>query len=457
MQIFIPAIIILIVTLPFWLPAKVIQVREYIFQRINGDEGIPIPGKEIGIERFKEVYSNKHVSGRSQGAGLSNLFWYWLSPGPELHQEHLEDGPQYEALSEVTKQILNISKEETLKKVNHSARKILEDIAKVKRWRLIRLKDWFVPFWADYYFNLVFDEDCPKQARRLLCRNANNVSSALKACSLRKMDTRNELTTYLMEKLKSKKCRAIFPESFTLEQQALFLQGVFFNTAVVQMSDAMAHVFLALARHQKVQRKLGNDINDSKYLVHVIDETLRLYPLFGIAHRITKEKIQSVGEPPICKGSVLLFNYPAYHQHGFEDPDKFDPDRWEKIVRNEANFAPFGFQANRPCPARKMALITMRETTKSVLQENKFYTSVGHTRSMPNRAPVLIVNRTIKIPALIKYTVLGWILCRDKWEDVFRSLKQLFLGTFMVWHAKQLKLTDRYFDNQIKISHGSTN
>jgi hypothetical protein len=37
---------------------------------------------------------------------------------------------------------------------------------------------------------------------------------------------------------------------------------------------------------------------------------------------------------------------------------------------------------------------------------------------------------------------------RDRWEDVWRSVLQLVLGTVMVLHAHRLKPATRYFDTQ---------
>ena len=44
------------------------------------------------------------------------------------------------------------------------------------------------------------------------------------------------------------------PERLSTEERALYLQGVFFNTAVVQMSEAMAHLLMALAQHRTCRR-----------------------------------------------------------------------------------------------------------------------------------------------------------------------------------------------------------
>lgn len=47
-----------------------------------------------------------------------------------------------------------------------------------------------------------------------------------------------------------------------------------------------------------------------------ITETLRLYPLFGIAHRITSHAIV-VEQTTVPKGAVVCFNYPEFHNAGF--------------------------------------------------------------------------------------------------------------------------------------------
>ena len=73
-------------SLPYWLPRSVVALRVWLFARVNGTEGIAIPGDLVDDSRFLEIYSHPAASGRSRGAALSDLFWYWLSPGPEVHQ-----------------------------------------------------------------------------------------------------------------------------------------------------------------------------------------------------------------------------------------------------------------------------------------------------------------------------------------------------------------------------------
>lgn len=46
-----------------------------------------------------------------------------------------------------------------------------------------------------------------------------------------------------------------------------------------------------------------------------------------------------------------------------------------------------------------------------------------------------------------KRIILALMKIRDQWEDVYRSILQLFLGTYMVWDARRLRLCDRYFES----------
>jgi len=43
---------------PFWLPARVTKLREWIFERTNGPEGIMVPGPEFDATIFRELYAH---------------------------------------------------------------------------------------------------------------------------------------------------------------------------------------------------------------------------------------------------------------------------------------------------------------------------------------------------------------------------------------------------------------
>jgi hypothetical protein len=431
-------IMLLVASLPLWLPRAIVALRMRVFAHLNGDEAVPVPGDLVDAAHFKEVYSHPAANGRSRGAGLSDLFWYWLSPGAEMHQEHLEAGDRYEQIARTTRRILAVPRGEAEALAERCSALTLGGI---RGARLVRLRDLMMPIWAEFYYEVVFGQRCPPRARALIVGNADDVVTALKCCGLRHMDRRDRLTRFLVERLEAGGLPHELPAGLSTRERALYLQGTFFNTAIVQTSEAMAHLLMVLARHPDAQARV---LRDDRYLDQVIEETFRLYPLFGVAHRITTGEIAVRDGVTLPAGSVLCFDYPAFHRHGFEDPDRFDPSRWEALSAREANHIPFGVAANRPCPAWRLAPITMRVAARETLRRFVLSTSASHTRSMPNRGPCLLVPRDGSHgPRLVP---LGYLWLRERWEDLARSVVQLILGTYMVWDARRQRLCQRHFE-----------
>jgi hypothetical protein len=436
------------------LPQAVVALRMRVFTWVNGDEGIPVPGPLVDTDRFVEVYSDPAANGRSRGAALSDLFWYWLAPGPHVHQEHLEAGERYDEVARTTRHFLARPRSELTALTERCARRVLDELG-TKDLRVVRLRDLMMPIWAEVYYELVFGERCPSRARALIVANADDVITALKCCGLRHMDRRNRLTRFLRERLASGPPVQPLPTLLSPEEQAWYLQGTFFNTAVVQMSEAMAHLLLALAQNPAVQRRLVAEPEDPHYADRVVDESLRRYPLFGIAHRITSDEIV-VGEQTLPAGSVLCFNYPEFHATGYEHPEAFDPDRWRQLHHRDAHYVPFGVMANRPCPARGVAPLTMQVVAHEVLRRYELHSTAAHTRSLPSRGPCLLVRRTSPDRPRRRAAVLAFMRGRDRWEDLGRSIVQLVLGTYMVVDARRQRLAQRYFepDGALTIGRG---
>jgi hypothetical protein len=438
---------VLVASLPYWLPLAILALRARIFTRINGEEGIAIPDKLVDSAHFKQVYSHPAANGRSRGAALSDLFWYWLSPGPEMHQEHIENGPRYEEVERTTRRILGISRKAAEDLTARCFSRVLGQQG-IQRAKLVRLRDLIMPAWAEFYYELVFGVPCPPIARDLIVGNANDVVTALKCCSLRHMKKRERLTNFLIRKLRTGEVPHVLPGGLTIEERALYLQGAFFNTAVVQMSEAMVHLLMAIAQHPDVQARLDSNVEDERYVDHVIAETFRVYPLFGISHRIASADIPVNDGTTIPKDSVLCFNHAEFHRASFEDPDRFDPDRWEKLSLHHENYIPFGVAANRPCPASGLAPVTMRAAAREVLKRFALLSSAAHIRSIPNRGPCLLVSRRSNFNRTVGKALLVFLRLRDRWEDVWRSLVQLVLGTYMVWDARRQRLCQNYFATQ---------
>jgi hypothetical protein len=444
-----------VASLPYWLPSALVGLRMRIFTGINGEEGISIPGKLLDSSRFKQVYSHPAANGRSRGAALSDLFWYWLSPGPEVHQEHLEPGRRYEDVARTTRRILAVPKDAADELAAECVSRVIasQNIGEAK---LVRLRDLMMPVWAEFYYELVFGERCPSAARKFIVDNADDVVTALKCCSLRHMEKRHRLTRFLIGKLMLGNLPYELPRRLSREEQALYLQGTFFNTAVVQMSEAMVHLLMVLAQNEELQLRLAEN-RDEHYLDWVLAETLRLYPLFGISHRITSGPIKVDEGSTIPAGSVLCFNHSDYHHTGFDNPECFAPKRWEKLSVVESNYIPFGVMANRPCPAQGLAPITMKAVVRELLKHFTFYSSASHMRSIPNRGPCLMVSKACNRPAWKRRSLLNFIRLRDRWEDVWRSVIQLVLGTYMVWDARRQRLCQRHFEASVDNAHAEQN
>ncbi|MFI9639229.1 cytochrome P450 [Micromonospora sp. NPDC051925] len=399
-------------TLPRWLPPAVVRLRQWVFARVNGGEGIPVPGPLVGVEHFERVYADPAADGRSRGAGLSDLFWYWLSPGPHMHQEHLEPGERYRTVAGVTRRVLAVRHQRSDALATSATRRVL-------------------------------DEACPPGARAMIVANAADVAAALKCTGLRHLRRRDPLTGYLRGRIEAGTCPVTLPPPFTAQETAWYLHGAFFTTAVVQMSEAMAHVLLALATHPELQRGLDDD----DALDRVIDETLRLHPLFGIAHRITSAPIVLPTGVALPTGSVLLFNYLAFQRSGPAADDRFDPDRWLTLPRRDARFIPFGVTANRACPARGVAPVMMRAATREVLRRYALASSAAHSRSLPSRGPAYLTPPGVTGPGWAR---LAAMRCGDRWADVGRSVRQLVFGTWMVVDARRQRLCTHYYEEVVR-------
>ncbi|MET9146975.1 cytochrome P450 [Streptomyces sp. NPDC004042] len=428
----------------WWLPRAVVALRVRIFEKVNHDRAVTLPNAAHGPEVFERVYAHPAANGRSAGAGLSDLFWYWLSPGSEVHQEHLEPGARYEDVAETTRRILAGGSAGLAAAAARAVAGVL-DALPADRISLVRLRDLVMPAWAEFCYGLVFREPCPPHARKLITAHADDVISALKCTGLRHPRRRARLTAYVRERLAAGDVPHRLPASLSPEEQVFYLQGTFFNTAVVQLSEATAHLLLALARHPRVQRRLADDPGDDRYLTQVLDETMRLYPLFGIAHRITTDDIPLDARTTLPRGSVVCFSYPDYHATGYERPDVFDPDRWASLSARDAHHIPFGVAANRPCPAWRLSPLVLRAAVREVLGRFRLESTVSHTRSIPHRAPCLMVPRGLE-PGRRLAPLRGFLRVRDGVEDVTRGVRQLVLGTVMVLHARRQRPAARYFE-----------
>jgi hypothetical protein len=137
------------------------------------------------------------------------------------------------------------------------------------------------------------------------------------------------------------------------------------------------------------------------FLGRAMQEAFRCWPLFGIAHRITDRDIdvapdavaKATAAPSACPammripaGTVVCFNYPAFHSAGFVRPASFEPDRWLTLRPADcAGYIPFGVRANRPCPAQRLSLLVVPAFARALTCALELRSWCTHSRSLPGR------------------------------------------------------------------------
>jgi hypothetical protein len=246
-----------------------------------------------------------------------------------------------------------------------------------------------------------------------------------------------------------------------MTERALHVQGVFFHTGCVQMSEAVTHLLLAVAQHPRVLERLladttgllssslatcrASSLVTGTYNSHVVTEALRLFPLFGIAHRMTSKDITLPSGEVLPTGSVLCFNYPEYQTSGFEQPFVFDPDRWSDLVPAKTAYIPFGVKENRPCPAQNASLVWLSEVTKLVFSRAVLASPIDHIRSLPDRGHCLIRRRDVPMSSASVAILQAGMWLEEVVEGAFRSVAQLVLGTIMLVDARRKHPAYSYF------------
>ena len=115
--------------------------------------------------------------------------------------------------------------------------------------------------------------------------------------------------------------------------------------------------------HAEVDEVLGgrpvtvDDIGRLTYVRQVVDEVLRLYPLWMLMRRTLEDG--ELGGVRLPAGSEVIVSPHALHHDpaSFPDPDRFDPGRWEPSRAAElpkGAFIPFG-AGTRQCIGNRFA------------------------------------------------------------------------------------------------------
>lgn len=502
---------ILVLSSVFWIPELLVRLRFLIFRSINDNQqALEVPYKNIRGKTYKWLYNHKAVNIRSvqKAYGLSDFFWYLLAPAHSIHQEHTESNDvRYKITARLTRKLCNVRKERLEALAVKYITRLFE--GKSSRWEasrfwygsswsasgedkvaIVRLRDFFFPVFERIIFEIVFDRELPDELNEVICASAENVINALKGGTFRDMDKRRALTLALERVLrKGGKNKLELDDSISVKEWAMFLQGVFFTTAVVQLSEGLSHIGVALAQHPTVVQQMRrtfvvssshrHESHDneatkgvpssttarSDFATAIVNESLRLWPLFGDAHRMTSEDIHlpsdSVSSKDdvrvIPKGSVVIFNYPAFHEDNAKENyganhNTFDPNRWKYVRARDQNYIPFGVPRNRPCPGKRISQILLRVMTSEMVRHVDVHTCVNHTRSLPDGGLCVLTKRSredkdtnvdvMKLPSLSRRTLLRIYVIAD---TLCRSIWQLICGAYMLSESRRLKLAQTFF------------
>lgn len=151
---------------------------------------------------------------------------------------------------------------------------------------------------------------------------------------------------------------------------------------------ALAWMFHELAQHPDVERRVHDEVDQVlagrpvtfddypklTYLRQVINETLRMYPIWILMRR-TLTEVELAGAT-IPAGTEVTISPHALHfdPRSFTEPTRFDPDRWEparmKSVPRGA-FIPFG-AGNRQCVGNSFAMLEMAVAAATIASRWRF-------------------------------------------------------------------------------------
>ncbi|MFI7121309.1 cytochrome P450 [Amycolatopsis sp. NPDC049868] len=188
-------------------------------------------------------------------------------------------------------------------------------------------------------------------------------------------------------------------------------------TAGIETSAlALSWLFHEIARHPEVEQKLHNEIDEVLggrqataedvprllYTRQVINEVLRMYPLWILMRRVTTEvDLGGVRLPPgaevIISPHAMHFD-PRFHDH----PGRFDPDRWASKRAKElprGAYLPFSAGAHQ-CIGNSFAMTEIAIVVATIAAKWRLVPVPGKqvrvkytTTAYPSRLPMTAVPR----------------------------------------------------------------
>ncbi|CAG9838967.1 unnamed protein product [Diabrotica balteata] len=153
-------------------------------------------------------------------------------------------------------------------------------------------------------------------------------------------------------------------------------------------SSVIAYALYELALHPDIQNKLRNEVKDNyemyngftyegiqknKYLEMVINETMRKYAVLPVLDRIAAADYKIEGKDLVIEKGMTVF-IPLFaimrDANYFENPEKFDPERFvsNNFNTNGLTFFPFG-EGQKTCIGKRLGLLAVSLCLSNILME----------------------------------------------------------------------------------------
>lgn len=202
--------------------------------------------------------------------------------------------------------------------------------------------------------------------------------------------------------IRGDECMADYYLQYPIDGRMLSDEEIVFelNTMTLGMHDTTqstaAFIMYKLAKHQDVQQKVYEEIcsildNDQYrdvteedifsmgYLDAVFKETLRMYPPISYVGRNLQSEITTGGytfpkDVDVVISPYLMGRNPKY----FEDPNRFDPERFFGVENYPPAYIPFGIGAKK-CIGGKMSNLSLKVSMAKILMKYQLTLPDNHT------------------------------------------------------------------------------
>jgi len=164
-------------------------------------------------------------------------------------------------------------------------------------------------------------------------------------------------------------------------------------------SNALSFCLSLLALHPEIQNKVFKEASEfgseelslmeqfqkSKYTTQCVEEAMRLYPPAYFSDRVNIEN-DEYQDIKLRKGTTVLISFFEIHRHEnfWENPTKFDPDRFHSDNKKEYSdwYFPFG-AGPRMCVGSNFAMYEMIYTVSELIKKYKISTSISEIEIKP--------------------------------------------------------------------------